>query len=219
MQLRRRSPWSALLPASVVVATAAHDLDGPLTDEEDAAVATALPARRAEFVTGRVLARRALAVIGVPTGSVAVARSGAPVWPEGVVGTITHCSGLRACAVGLQDQHTAVGIDATPAASLPAGVLARIADPASAPVAAALAALRRVGVESPDSVLLAASEAVAKARTTAHGGWFGIDGAEIDLRPDGSFGAVARRGPAFTAVGRWAVDRGRALAGTTLAER
>ncbi len=109
-----------------------------------------------------------------------------------------------------------IGIDATPAAPLPAGVLARIADLGSTPVTAGLRALRRIGVESPDSVLLAASEAVAKARTAAHGGWFGIDGATVELHRDGSFTATARRGPAFAATGHWAVDRGTALAGTAL---
>ncbi|WIJ45220.1 4-phosphopantetheinyl transferase [Curtobacterium citreum] len=217
MQLRRRSPWSALLPASVVVATATQDLEGALADDEAAAVAGALPARRAEFLTGRLLARRALAAIGIGAGSLPVARDGAPVWPEGVVGTITHCTGLRACAVGRRDEHAGIGIDATPAAPLPAGVLARIADLDSTPVTAGLRALRRIGVESPDSVLLAASEAVAKARTAAHGGWFGIDGATVELHRDGSFTATERRGPAFTATGHWAVDRGTALAGAALA--
>ncbi|WIB00016.1 4'-phosphopantetheinyl transferase [Curtobacterium sp. MCBA15_012] len=217
MQLRRRDPWAALLPASVVVVATTHDLDGPLTDDERTAVATALPARRAEFTTGRVLARRACAATGIDAPSIPVARSGAPVWPDGVVGAITHCAGLRACAVGRSVEHAGIGIDATPARPLPAGVLERIADLDSTPVRAGLDALRRSGGESPDSVLFAASEAVAKARTTAHGGWFGIDGARVVLRPDGTFVATARRGPAFTATGGWAVDRGTVLAGTVLA--
>ncbi|WP_235425824.1 4'-phosphopantetheinyl transferase family protein [Clavibacter michiganensis] len=218
MQLPSRIPWEALLPDSVVVATAEHDVDGDLADDERDAVATALPARRAEFVTGRVLARRALARLGIPGGLIPVARSGAPVWPPGVVGSITHCAGLRACAVGRRDEHAGIGIDATPARPLPTGVLARVADLGSAPVAAGLDALRTDGVVDPDSVLLAAAEAVAKARTSAHGGWHGIDGAHVALRPDGTFAVRARRGPAFTGTGRWTVAEGIALAGITLDE-
>jgi 4'-phosphopantetheinyl transferase EntD len=213
-----RISWGALLPGSVFVATADHDVDGVLSGDERDAVATALPGRRAEFVTGRVLARQALAGLGIRGGSIPVARSGAPVWPAGVVGSITHCVGLRACAVGRRDAHAGIGIDATPARPLPGGVLARVADLGSAPVAAGLDALRTAGVAAPDSVLFAAAEAVAKARTSAHGGWHGIDGAEIALHLDGSFAVRARRGPAFTGTGMWTVAEGMALAAITLAE-
>ncbi|WP_420367753.1 4'-phosphopantetheinyl transferase family protein [Curtobacterium sp. L1-20] len=203
----------------MVVVTTDHDLDGVVTDGERDAVATALPERRAEFVTGRVLARRALAGMGIQCGAIPVARSGAPVWPDGVVGSITHCVGLRACAVGRRDEHVGIGIDATPARALPVGVLTRIADLDRSPVVAGLDALRRTGVESPDSVLLAASEAVAKARTSAHGGWYGIDGAHVELRPDGSFAVSARRGRPFGGTGRWAVDGRTAFAAIALAGR
>lgn len=203
----------------MVVAAVDHDLNGPLTDEERAAVAHAVPSRRAEFRTGRVLARRALAAIGTFATSLPLCRSGAPRWPDGVVGTITHCPGVRACAVARRDEHAGIGIDATPARSLPSGVLQRIADRSDGRVARGLAAVRRTGVESPDSVLLAATEAVAKARSAAHDGWFGIDGAHVELRPDGTFTASERLGPAFAATGRWAVDRGTARAGIVLAAR
>ena len=203
----------------MVVAAVDHDLSGPLSDDERVAIARAVPMRRAEFRTGRVLARRALTAIGAPVATLPVSRSGAPHWPGGVVGTITHCSGVRACAVARRDDHAGIGIDATPARPLPPGVLRRIADVSDDRVARGLAALRRTGVESPDSVLLAAAEATAKARTAAQDGWFGIDGAHVELRPDGSFTALARRGPAFAATGRWAVDRGTARAGIVLAAR
>lgn len=219
VQLRVRSPWAALLPASVVVATAERDLDGNLADDERDAIAMALPERRAEFVTGRVLGRQALAVLGIQWVPIPVARSGAPVWPAGIVGTITHSAGLRACAVGRCDEHAGIGIDVTPARPLPQGVLAHVADLGRAPVAAGLEALGRCGVESPDSVLFAAAEAVAKARTSAHSGWYGVDGADVALHPDGTFVASARRGPTFAGTGRWAVGGGMALAGITLAER
>lgn len=218
VQLLSRTPWEALLPGSVVVATAEHDVDGILADDESDAVATALPGRRAEFVTGRVLGRRALAALGVRCGSIPVARSGAPAWPAGIVGSITHCVGLRACAVGRRDAHAGIGIDATPARPLPGGVLARVADLGCAPVVAGLAALRATGIAAPDSVLFAAAEAVAKARTSAHGGWHGIDGAHVALHPGGSFAVRARRGPAFAATGMWAVTGGLALAGIALDE-
>ncbi|MFJ3029512.1 4'-phosphopantetheinyl transferase [Curtobacterium sp. NPDC087080] len=208
-----------LLPASVVAAAVDHDLSGPLADDERAAIARAVPSRRAEFRTGRLLARLALTAIGTPVTALPVARSGAPRWPDGVVGTITHCPGVRACAVARHDEHAGIGIDATPARPLPPGVLRRVADLADDRVARGLAVLRRTGVESPDSVLLAATEAVAKARSTAHDGWFGIDGAHVELRPDGTFAASARRGPRFAATGRWAVDRGTARAGIVLAAR
>ncbi|RIJ06078.1 4-phosphopantetheinyl transferase, partial [Clavibacter michiganensis subsp. insidiosus] len=53
---------------------------------------------------------------------------------------------------------------------------------------------------------------------SAHGGWHGIDGADVALHPDGSFAARARRGPTFAGTGKWAVAGGLALAGIALEE-
>ena len=59
-----------------------------------------------------------------------------PLWPAGVVGSITHCDGYRAAAVARATDLATVGIDAEPHEPLPDGVLAAIALPAEPPRAA-----------------------------------------------------------------------------------
>src|SRR6266851_1633075 len=89
-----------ILPAGAV---AAESFGPPryrkLLPAEAAAIATANPARRTEFAAGRAVARAALAGLDVPAGPILPGRAGEPRWPDGVVGSITHCAGYRACAV------------------------------------------------------------------------------------------------------------------------
>jgi 4'-phosphopantetheinyl transferase EntD len=117
-----------LLPPAVMTAEA---FGGPartrLFPGEDAAIATADPARQAEFAAGRACARAALARLGVPPGPVLPGRAGEPRWPPGVVGSLTHCPGYRACAVAGTGDVAGIGIDAEPCRALPAGLLAVVA--------------------------------------------------------------------------------------------
>ncbi|WP_405591786.1 4'-phosphopantetheinyl transferase [Streptomyces sp. NBC_01190] len=115
-----------LVPAQVVTRTVkGHALDNaPLHPEEAEAVAKAVPKRRAEYAAGRACARAALAVLGVPPGPIPrEARRGAPVWPAGYVGSITHTDGYRAAAVARATDILTIGIDAEPHGPLPQGVL------------------------------------------------------------------------------------------------
>ncbi|MFI6491079.1 4'-phosphopantetheinyl transferase [Streptomyces sp. NPDC050564] len=109
-----------VLPSWACGADRAGDLvpSAELFPEEEAQCAQAGPRRRAEFTAGRWCAHRALAALGA--GRVAVPRSarGMPVWPDGVVGSITHCEGYRAAAVCRSQDARALGIDAEPAAPL-----------------------------------------------------------------------------------------------------
>ena len=57
--------------------------------------------RRADFLMGRLAAVEALRRLGVE-GSVGRSSDGAPVWPEGVAGSLTHHSGVAAAVVGRQ---------------------------------------------------------------------------------------------------------------------
>ena len=78
----------------------------------------------------RTCARIALGRLGLPPAPLLSGPKREPLWPDGVVGSITHCDGYRAVAVARADQLASIGIDAEPHAELPAGILARIALPA-----------------------------------------------------------------------------------------
>jgi 4'-phosphopantetheinyl transferase EntD len=119
-----------LLPAVVASAECFDDPSGVvLFDEERAVVARAVDKRRREFATVRHCARRALAALGHPPVALLPGRRGAPLWPDGIVGSMTHCDGYRAAALARADKVHAVGIDAEPDGPLPDGVLDLIARP------------------------------------------------------------------------------------------
>jgi 4'-phosphopantetheinyl transferase EntD len=102
-------------PAAVVVEQGrVGAVDGALTPEEETAVARAVPKRREEFRTGRLLARRALARLGRPAPSLPMGAARGPVWPAGVIGSIAHAGGRCVVAVATTDQVRALGLDFEP---------------------------------------------------------------------------------------------------------
>lgn len=119
-----------ILPAGVACSEAFHDIpDAPLYPEELERVARAIPRRRNEYVTARHCARRALGELGIAPVAIPTGPRGAPRWPAGIVGTITHCAGYRAAAVARVSDLASIGIDAEPHQPLPEGVLPSIALP------------------------------------------------------------------------------------------
>src|ERR1700716_1803425 len=59
----------------------------------------AVPNRQREFLAGRLCAAQALRCLGADSTHVGMAGDRAPVWPDGVVGSITHSGGFAAAAV------------------------------------------------------------------------------------------------------------------------
>ncbi len=191
----------AILPSEVAVVEAFEDLpDVQLFDEEAAVVSRAVDKRRREFTTGRACARRALAGLGRPPVAIPIGQRGEPLWPQGVVGSITHCDGYRACAVAESGTISALGIDAEPHAPLPAGVLALIALPRE------LAQLRELARAVPelhwDRLIFSAKEAVFKAWFPLTHRWLGFEQAVVVIDPDGDTFTARLIAPAVTHDGR-----------------
>jgi phosphopantetheine--protein transferase-like protein len=69
------------------------------------------PARGREFRIGRALAREALARLGVKNHPLLPAETREPQWPDGIVGSITHCEGVGAVAVAESARFCGLGID------------------------------------------------------------------------------------------------------------
>ena len=84
---------------------------GQVWDEELRAVADAVPSRRREFLAGRACAHAALAALGRDEGPVVVGRRREPVWPPGVVGSISHAGGWCGAAVALASEAWGLGLD------------------------------------------------------------------------------------------------------------
>lgn len=191
---------------------------GDLFDVEAAVISGAVPSRRREFATGRWCARQALARLGHPPVPIPRGDHGAPGWPPGVVGAITHCAGYRAAVAGHSPAVLTIGVDAEPAEPLPAGVLAEVSLPAER---AHLDALTR---DDPrvcwDRLLFSAKESVYKAWFPLANRWLDFDQARIEIRPagehTGTFAArllvdgpvVAGHGPVPGFTGRWLARHG-----------
>ena len=83
----------------------------PIHADDLAMVANAVESRRAEFIAARWCAYCALIKIGRPAERVPAGPLGSPVWPEGIVGSITHESGICVAAVAHASQFGGIGID------------------------------------------------------------------------------------------------------------
>lgn len=177
------------MPATVACAESFAPSPGTgLLPEEEALVARASPKRRQEFAAGRECAREALAGLGIGKTPILRGYRGAPIWPAGVVGSITHCSGYCAAAVARTRDLAAIGLDAEPHAALPGGVLEMVSQPAER------ARLRDLTAAAPeifwDCLLFCAKEAVYKAWFPLTGRWLGFADADITINAaDGTFHA------------------------------
>jgi 4'-phosphopantetheinyl transferase EntD len=101
-----------LPPDAVSVEAWNDDQAAPLFPEERAHLGNAVESRLKEFSTSRSLARQALSRLGLPPAPIRRGSAGEPIWPSGVVGSITHCTGYRAAAVARRTHLSTLGIDA-----------------------------------------------------------------------------------------------------------
>lgn len=98
---------------------------------EESLVVRSVAKRRNEFVTVRHCARLAMRDLGVPPSPILKGGKGEPLWPEGVVGSLTHCEGYRGAVVARSAAVRSVGIDAEPHGALPDRVLEAVSLPGS----------------------------------------------------------------------------------------
>lgn len=104
-----------LLPAEVPVAGATiGDHLAALTAEERTFVETAVPKRQHEFSTGRVLARSILSRLGHPGFPLLRADDRIPLWPEGIVGSISHAGHVCLAAAAPTRVTAGIGLDLEP---------------------------------------------------------------------------------------------------------
>ncbi|GAA1973216.1 4'-phosphopantetheinyl transferase family protein [Catenulispora subtropica] len=217
---------SSLLPAEVAVAEAFDDPeDAVLFPGEEAAIARAVAKRRREYTTTRHCARLALARLGVPPAAIGSGGNREPLWPEGVVGSMTHCDGYRAAAVARSGVVPGVGVDAEPHAPLPEGVFDTIARPDEVPMLAHLAASRPEVWW--DRLVFSAKESVYKAWFPVAERWLGFGDASLDVEAGVEVEGGALAGgytvrihqsgaPVTRMSGRWRVESGFVLTAITL---
>ena len=205
------------------VACAESFVDPPeavLFPEEEAVIARAVPKRRQEFTTARHCARTALATLGAPPAPILPGEMGAPTWPAGYVGTMTHCAGYRAAAIARSDRVASLGLDAEPHQPLPSGVLPLVTLPEERDW------LTAYGQRWPDihwdRLLFCTKEAVYKGWFPLANRWLGFQDALVTIDPDGTFEArllvdgppLLGAGPLQTIAGKWLVSDGLIITAT-----
>jgi 4'-phosphopantetheinyl transferase EntD len=200
----------AVMPDTVVtVETRAELLPVELFPQEEAVVRSAVEKRRRDFVTGRACARLALERLGVDPGAIGSGPRGEPLWPAGVVGSITHCRVLRACAVARSREVRSVGVDAEVHEPLAPEVLEEVSSSTE----------RRALARAPngvclDRVLFSAKEAIYKAWWPLAFRWLGFEDVALSLsvRERTFRGQLLVPGPKLNGrpltefCGRWAVN-------------
>ncbi len=161
-----------LLPGSVVVVEAFDGdtvADGAVLHPEEEAARRAAPS-----TSGDGSSRPSGPARGTPWRSSACApqpvlpgERGAPRWPDGLIGSMTHCDGYCAAALARAGELVSLGIDAEPHDRLPEGVLDVTTLPAER------TRLRELARSRPsvhwDRLLFSAKESVYKA-------WFPLTG-------------------------------------------
>nr|WP_202540348.1 4'-phosphopantetheinyl transferase superfamily protein [Streptomyces sp. SID4937] len=202
-----------MLPAYVSCAATREESlpEGTLFPEEEELVARSVPKRRNDFTTARACARRAMGGLGLEPVAVLHGKRGMPLWPEGIVGSLTHCDGYRAAALARAADVLSLGVDAEPHAPLPEGVGELVVRPSERARFAVGAGIHW------DRLVFSAKESVFKT-------WYPLTLTELDFdeadltfhredddRAGGTFTArLLRTDPALPPVldGRWRVEDG-----------
>ena len=172
-------------PAVGIGVTDPCDMTKDLWPEEGAAIGSAIPKRQLEFAAGRRAARLAMTALDLPAVAIPVGQQRAPVWPEGVTGSIAHCDTL--CIAAVSQTHQSIGIDVEPATPLAADLITIVCTSAE----------QEWLNQQPDTAqpltgkhLFCAKEAVFKAQYPLTGQMIGFDALSITITGDGRFDAV-----------------------------
>jgi len=188
-----RSVWQRLFSNRI------YALGGPIADYQDvlpaqeAALAESMqPARRAEFTAGRTQARQALSAIGAPVVALPRDTAGAPRWPSGITGSITHVRhgdiSYCAAAVSRQPSLLGLGLDAEPREPLPPRLGTRILTDRERQMSATMPAWT-------DRLIFSIKECVYKCFYPSSGRFLDFHDVEVEIHMDAEAFTVRIRQP------------------------
>ncbi|MFC3324440.1 4'-phosphopantetheinyl transferase family protein [Mesorhizobium cantuariense] len=104
--------------------------DVHLLPEEAHSIPARQPAMRRASGAARWIAHGLLAELGINDVAILRAPTGAPVWPDGITGSLTHDDYMAVAAVAPVGHIRSLGIDVEPAQPLPDDIFALVATPA-----------------------------------------------------------------------------------------
>ncbi|MGL6212021.1 MAG: 4'-phosphopantetheinyl transferase family protein [Paracoccaceae bacterium] len=89
----------------------------------------AVPGRLAEFARGRSAARAAMGKLSLSPAAIPMGSDRAPIWPEGITGSISHCKGACFAIVGRRADYQGLGLDIEPTQPLDRDLWATVLRP------------------------------------------------------------------------------------------
>ena len=173
---------AGILPFVRVAVRSIGDFDySEVTPEEKAIAASFTVRRKNEFLTGRACARAAALPVALP--SVVRTTSGAPDWPPGVTGSISHDNSLAIAAVAINSPSVAIGIDIEAAHHVEPSLLPIICTPAERD---AIERLKPCQVQQRTAAVFTLKEAFYKAQFSITGEWLEFHDIEIHFVKSGA---------------------------------
>ena len=167
--------------------------------QEVAAVKNAVPRRLAEFHAGRAAARAAMVALGLPPRPIPMGPDRAPLWPEGLTGSISHSADACVAVVGLRNDWAGIGVDLEEATALAPDLFSAICTEAEQKWLATQPASER-GLMA--KLIFSAKEAAYKAQFSITGELFGFQTLELSIdREKTTFNAVFQMAKGPIAVG------------------
>jgi len=175
-----------IAPERVAIDVRSEFCDSGLFPEERECLGVVVDKRLREFTTGRACARKSLLKLGISPCPIRIGPQREPIWPKGIAGSITHCTGYCAAAVARSVDLASIGIDAEENLPLGEGVLELI----STPRERAEIYLRGGDRLHWDRLLFSAKESVFKAWYGLAGQWLDFSECDILWGPEGDLESV-----------------------------
>ncbi|MFZ1470007.1 MAG: 4'-phosphopantetheinyl transferase superfamily protein [Paracoccaceae bacterium] len=195
-----------LVPAQAAIAAADPGQTYPLLPGE--VLPNAVPSRRAEFSAGRYAARVAMAALGLPLRAIPMGDDRAPIWPAGLVGSISHCRG--ACLAAVMPGAAGLGLDLEGDDDLPADLWDSILLPAERDWVQ-----RQTQPGAAAKLIFSAKEAAYKAQYAQSRTLFGFYALQITVSATSFVASFQREIAPYSAgarlAGRWARAEGLVL--------
>lgn len=139
---------------------------------------SAVTKRKAEFFAGRYAARRAFERLGAKSATVEIGKHRNPVWPDALIGSITHTATHAICAVALKGDYTGVGIDLENWVSW--ATATTIKDGIVTPDEAHVLSSTSLSFEQSLTLVFSAKESLFKALFPHVGNYFAFDAAAVN---------------------------------------
>jgi 4'-phosphopantetheinyl transferase EntD len=169
----------ALFPAGVVAVEMTAPGDPSMLHPEEAEyVGQAVRKRVEEFSAGRLCARVAMAAFGISGFALRAAKDRQPVWPNSVVGSISHTAGFCVAAVAEKRRFAAIGIDCEVAGHVSPDLWATICTPREA---AWVASLPEREQHAAAALIFSAKEAFYKCQYPLTGEWLEFHDLDVDV--------------------------------------